>query len=60
MLMKLPNDPVMLLSAVNMKLRDQYDSLDALCDDFHISPEDIEKMLAEIGYEYNREANRFV
>ena len=43
MLMKLPNDPVMLLSAVNMKLRDQYDSLDALCDDFHISPESIEK-----------------
>lgn len=60
MLMKLPNDPVMLLSAVNMKLRDQYDSLDALCDDFHISLEDIEKKLAEIGYEYNREANRFV
>ena len=60
MLMKLPNDPVMLLSAVNMKLRDQYDSLDALCDDFYISPEDIEKKLAEIGYEYNREANRFV
>lgn len=60
MLMKLPNDPVMLLSAVNMKLRDQYVSLDALCDDFHISQEDIEKKLAEIGYEYNREANRFV
>ena len=60
MLMKLPNDPVILLSAVNMKLRDQYVSLDALCDDFHISPEDIEKKLAEIGYEYNREANRFV
>ena len=60
MLMKLPNDPVMLLSAVNMKLRDQYVSLDALCDDLHISPEDIEKKLAEIGYEYNREANRFV
>ena len=60
MWMKLPNDPVMLLSAVNMKLRDQYDSLDALCDDFHISPEDIEKKLDEIGYEYNREANRFV
>ena len=29
----LPKDPVMLLSAVNMKLRDEYASLDALCDD---------------------------
>ena len=56
----LPKDPAMLLSVVNTKLRDFYDSLDALCDDFHISPEDIEKKLAEIGYEYNREANRFV
>ena len=31
--MKLPEDPVMLLSFVNTKLRDQYASLDALCDD---------------------------
>ena len=29
--MKLPEDPVMLLSFVNTKLRDQYASLDALC-----------------------------
>lgn len=57
--MKLPNDPVMLLSAVNMKLRDQYASLDALCEDYHISKEEIEKKLAEIGYEYNTEYNRF-
>ena len=29
----LPNDPMMLLSFVNMKLRDQYGSLEALCED---------------------------
>ena len=29
----LPNDPVMLLSFVNMKLRDSYKGLDAMCDD---------------------------
>ena len=57
--MKLPNDPVMLLSAVNMKLRDQYASLDDLCEDFHIPRKEIEQKLAEIGYEYNSEYNRF-
>ncbi|MEE3494717.1 MAG: DUF4250 domain-containing protein [Butyrivibrio sp.] len=29
----LPKDPVMLLSYMNMKLRDNYSSLEALCDD---------------------------
>ncbi len=36
--MKLPEDPVMLLSFVNTKLRDQYASLDALCDDLDAPP----------------------
>ena len=30
--MNLPNDPIMLLSVVNLKLRDFYKDLDALCD----------------------------
>ncbi|MBQ8336771.1 MAG: DUF4250 domain-containing protein, partial [Bacteroidaceae bacterium] len=35
--MELPNDPMMLLSTVNMYLRDRYSSLDELCDDLDIS-----------------------
>ena len=31
--MSLPVDPIMLLSVVNLKLRDQYKDLDALCED---------------------------
>ncbi len=31
--MALPSDPIMLLSVVNLKLRDFYPALDALCDD---------------------------
>ena len=42
----LPKDPAMLLSAVNMKLRDFYDSLDALCDDLDVARESIETSLA--------------
>lgn len=35
----LPKDPAMLLSIVNMKLRDFYPSLDVLCDDLEIEKE---------------------
>ena len=55
----LPGDPIMLLSFVNMKLRDQYSSLDALCEDMDESKEAIVAKLAEVGYEYDPETNRF-
>lgn len=57
--MKLPEDPVMLLSFVNTKLRDQYASLDALCDDLDASRTALEAKLGEIGYFYNAKENRF-
>ena len=56
----LPSDPVMLLSVVNMKLRDRYASLDALCDDLDVSREEIVNRLAEVGYAYSKERNQFV
>jgi len=57
--MKLPEDPVMLLSFVNTKLRDQYASLDALCDDLDAPRAALEARLDEIGYFYNAKENRF-
>ena len=59
----LPQDPVMLLSYMNMKLRDNYSSLDALCDDLEINKEelaDIVSKLEGIGYTYNSERNQFI
>ena len=35
--MALPNDPIMLLSMINLKLRDFYPTLDALCEDLDLS-----------------------
>lgn len=58
--MALPKDPIMLLSVVNMKLRDTYSSLDALCDDLDESRVDIEKTLSSAGYVYNESVNQFV
>ena len=54
-----PKDPMMLLSWVNMKLRDFYPSLENMCEDLEIDTEDITEKLAEAGFEYNRELNKF-
>lgn len=57
--MDLPNDPMMLLSFINMKLRDFYPTLDSLCEDMNIDRAEIEKKLNEAGFEYNEELNKF-
>lgn len=57
---KLPNDPVILLSVVNTKLRDYYKSLDDLCDDLNVPRKEIEARLATIGYLYDCKQNKFV
>lgn len=53
------NDAFMLLSIVNMKLRDFYSSLDVLCDDMNENRAEIEALLKNIGYIYNEKLNRF-
>lgn len=56
----IPNDPVMLLSFINLKLRDYYGSLEALCDDLDVSMSDITEKLATIDYHYDADKNSFV
>lgn len=56
----LPKDAAMLLSAVNLKLRDYYGSLEELCDDMDEDISDITQTLARIDYHYDREKNQFV
>ena len=56
----IPKDPVMLLSFVNMKLRDFYKSLDDLCEDMDIDMQEITDKLEGIGYRYDEERNAFV
>ncbi len=56
---ELPQDPFMLLSVVNQKLRDYYPSLDALCDDLDVPRADLELRLAAAGFEYNPATNKF-
>ena len=55
----LPNDPIILFSVINTKLRDYYPSLDALCDDLDIDKSELIKKLASAGFTYDEEHNRF-
>jgi len=56
---ELPKDPFMLFSFINMKLRDEYPSLDALCDDYNVNREVLETILGAVGFSYNPDQNKF-
>ena len=58
--MNLPKDPMLLLGVVNTKLRDQYTSLDALCEDMQADREKMETKLQNIDYTYDENTNQFV
>ena len=56
----IPKDPVMLLSFINLKLRDFYSSLEAFWDDAGEDMQEITDKLASIDYHYDKERNQFV
>ena len=55
----IPSDPFMLLSFVNMKLRDEFDNFDSLCDNLDLDAEEIKKKLSDVGYTYKPDINQF-
>ena len=55
----LPKDPMILLSWVNTHLRDEYPSLDALCEDRDLDRDALEAKLAAVGFAYDAVQNRF-
>lgn len=57
--MSLPTDPIILLSYVNTKLRDQYSSLDEFCRAENVNKEDLEERLRAVGFEYIAQINQF-
>lgn len=57
--MDLPKDPIILMSLINMKLRDLYPDLDSLCDDMEIDKGELLETLAGAGFEYSEEHKRF-
>ena len=56
----IPNDPMILLSYVNTKLRDSYSSLDEMCDDLQIDRKELEQKLEAVDYTYDEKLNKFM
>lgn len=56
----LPKDPAILVSSVNMLLRDEeFDSLESLCYSFGEEPNGLKARLAQVGYVYSEEQRQF-
>lgn len=55
----LPQDPAMLMSMVNMWLRDSGDTLDELCASRGIDRAALTSHLAAAGFDYDPSVNRF-
>lgn len=55
----LPKDPILLLSVVNTKLRDNYSSLEELCHAEDADPQEIIQTLDAVGYVYQSDLNQF-
>ncbi len=56
----IPKDPVLLLSFVNLKLRDFYPDLEVLCDELDLDRKQLEEKLAGIDYHYDERTNQFI
>ena len=56
----LPEDANILLSYVNMKLRDEYESLSDLCASMDEDEASLRERLAAAGWRYDEALNQFV
>ena len=56
----LPKDPVILLSFVNTKLRDEFDSLEELCSALDADESALTETLSAINYHYDAGRNQFI
>ena len=57
--MNIPKEPYMLLSFINTKLRDDFDSLENFCESYNVNIKEIEEKLQNVGYKYIKEENQF-
>ena len=57
--MNLPKDPMILLSFVNTKLRDENQSLEEFCIENDLEIKFLKEKLNEIGFQYNAKLNQF-
>ena len=56
----LPRDPVILLSFINTKLRDEYENLEDLCVALDADAQELSATLAALDYHYDPARNQFI
>ena len=56
----LPTDPIILLSYVNTKLRDEFQSLEDFCQSLDVNEETLIETLDKLDYHYSKERNQFL
>ena len=59
-ILDIPQDPIILVSYVNTKLRDQFATLEELCRTCELNEEELRKTLDSIDYQYDETTNQFV
>ena len=55
----IPQDPMILLSYLNTKLRDDYSSLDELCDALDLDRSQLKEKISAADFSYDPSANQF-
>ena len=56
----LPKEPAILVSSVNMLLRDEeFDTLESLCYNFNVEPEELKFYLQSHGYVFSEDQMQF-
>ena len=56
----LPKDPYILLSFVNTKLRDEFDTPEDLCAAFDVEPQAVSNTLEGLDYRYDPASHQFL
>ena len=57
--MEIPKDPFILLSFINLKLRDEYENLEDLCLNLKLNKEELCQKLQSAGFEYQERQKQF-
>lgn len=60
LILDIPHDPIILVSYVNTKLRDQFATLEEFCQTYEVDEEEIRETLSSIDYQYDEITNQFV
>lgn len=58
--MDIPHDPIILVSFINTKLRDQFATLEELCHTCEINEAELRTTLSSVDYQYDETTNQFV